>query len=200
MTWTEPKMKIHNLVVTMMLAGATAFASGDEVADKRASFDRSVRLLRNIFSQTASQTGADGTRVTCTILPQEDMTALALKIEYPSGSASDVGLDDIGLSGTGGAYEMIDTREALDRYFRWADGQNASNETRESFAEAHNMPGEDMEESAFYASDFPFNDPDTGAVCGLVYFACRMKDAASVTASVRSGEETYKLAFDGDGP
>jgi hypothetical protein len=128
------------------------------------------------------------------------MAALALRIENAGNTVLTVGQDGVGLSSDGSDFEMIDTREAVDHFFKWSTEHDVFNETRESFMEIHNMPGQDMQESSFYDAAFPFGSSDGPAVFGLVYFACRMKDLPSVTASVKVNGEVYRFVFDGDGP
>jgi hypothetical protein len=193
-------MKILSCLAAIALIGASAFASDIETEGRQASFDRCISVLKNIFSQSSSQAGKDGINITCTVMPGRQMTAVAWKIENPGNALLATGPDGIMLYSDGRIFDSIDTKEALDLFYRWSTGHDVANETHESFIEAHNMPEEDMDEASFYDVSFRTGSSDDSVIYGIVYFACVLKDVASVTAEIRINGESYKFLFDGGGP
>jgi hypothetical protein len=193
------RLKVLRSVLSLLLFVGAASAYGEEAGGRLTAFDDSIRVFRNIFTQSSAQDGKGGIRVSCTLLPQEEVAVVAWKIENPGGNLLTISADNVKFYSDSEPFEMIDTKEAMRLYYRWTTEHDSSG-TREAFQEIHNMPGEDAEESAVYDAEFRFGSSSDSVICGFTYFACRMKHVAAVTAEMRIDDQTFSFAFDGDGP
>ena len=193
-------MKILQCLVMIALFAACAFAQNGDIDGGQKAFNDCVNILDNLFDQNSSRTGEDGIKIKCILMPQGEMTAVAWEIVNPNGKLLTIGSGDISLSGQDGPYQMIDTEEAINLFYRGENELDAANDTAEAFVQDQNEPGEDMQESTFYGSEFKYGETDSGVIRGITYFAISLKDVKSVTAEIKVSGELYKFTFDGGGP
>ena len=186
-------MKILQCFVMIALFAACAFAQNGDIDGGQKAFNKCVNILDNVFDQTSSRTGKSGIKVKCTLMPQGEMTAVAWEIVNPNGKLLTISSGDISLSGQEGPYQMIDTEEAISLFYRGENESDASVGNQDE-------PGEDMQESSFYGSEFKYGETDSGVIRGITYFAVILKNVKSVTAEIKVDEEPYKFTFDGGGP
>jgi hypothetical protein len=194
------KLRIFCHLVIILFFAVPVFASDVEMDDHQSAYNNCVKLLENIFSQSTIQTGKDGIKVTCTIMPSEQIVSVAWKIYNSGNNLLTIRSEDVRLYSESGEYESIDTEQAVEILYRWESADNVYQGTRRAFNEAHNMPGENMDEESFYESEFKFGDLDDAVISGITYFNCILKKVAAVTAEIKVNSETFKFTFDGGGP
>jgi len=194
-------LKILRGFIIILFFGTSVLAQDAAIDDHQAAFNKIAKAMkRKIFSQDSTQPGKGGINVTCTMMPLEEIVAVAWKIENPANKALAIRSKDVRLYSGSRGFELTDVDSAIEVLFDWDIDSEARTDSQEMYEDLQGSPGEESKEELMRESAFRFGDNSGAVISGVTYFACRLKDLGNVTAEIKVDGQDFKFIFDGGGP
>ena len=193
---------IFQSIIILFLCCGTAFSrygSPDIVSHE--DFENSLGMINSMFTQRATQTGANGMKVTCIMTPAESVIAVGFEIENSNYDIIDIKKKDIRFYDTNEEFYKISPREAIDGIYKWNFGETTTSTHYYLDKMAiTSPPGESDKEEMIYKTAFKYGETTDPAIKGVVYFNCRLKDIKDVngvTVEITINGELFKFNFEG---
>jgi len=188
------------ILMSFLVLAAPAFAQDEAVDGRLEAFTACVSAMKDIFTQSMTLAGKDGVRVTCTLMPTDEIVSAAWKIENPGGALLTVRAGDVRLYSGEKEFAQVPTDQAVEIMDTWPNEENTRTASGAIEQDLQPRPGEIAKEALMYRSAFRFGSASDTVITGITYFSCRLKDLPGVTAEIKVNGQAYAFAFDGVGP
>lgn len=192
-------IKIILVCAVIFYAAPFGFAEDQKGVFYHSSFDRLVSYLKSNETQSAVQTGRDGIKVTCTLLPREGVLTVAWEIHNPRKIALDIEPGDIVISDQVRTYEPMVPATASGMLY----GTSYEKPVVDPFIDAaapssYALPAAEPESSSvkdIFASAYNFGKNDSARIMGVTYYE-RYGRNARIAGQMKINGETLKFVFD----
>ena len=191
-------MRILFSFIAIPFLVVSLFAGVGEASNNKESFDKAINVMKDrIFTQRSTQTGKDGIKITCTLVPSQSVAAVAWEIENPNNKPLTIKSDDIRLYNGSRKFKKISPDQAIEVFFNWGDDSNASNDRQQLREDLRGSPGQESKEDLMREAAFIFGESSEIVIDGITYFNLRLRVLSGVTAEIEVNNEIFKFSFEG---
>jgi len=191
-------MKIFGLLFFSLLIAAPVAADVESERARHGSFDRAVSDLKCDASQTKIRTGKDGIKVTCIIMPCEQLIGVAWEVYNPQKKMLDITSEDIKLYNQVRERESVLPVEAAGRLYGGQYSKPVADPFIDAAApaayEAPSVASASEKSQDILRSAFNFGKTDAVRTMGVIYYV-RLGSNEKLTTSITLNGETLKFEF-----
>jgi len=191
-------MRILFSFIVIPFLAVSLFAGAGEASDRKESFDKAINVMKDrIFTQSSTQTGKNGIKITCTLVPSQSVAAVAWEIENPNNKSLTIKSEDIRLYSGNKKFKKISPDQAIEVFFNWGDDSDASNTRQELRKDLRGSPGQESKEDLMREAAFIFGESSEIVIDGITYFNLRLRVLSGVTAEIEVDNEIFRFPFEG---
>lgn len=181
----------------LAMSACVPVAIADDATD---AYESCLRELHSVFTDSDTEVGKTGIKVTCTVMPDREVATIGWKIENPRGEQLAIRTTDVRLYSGAREFERVPADEAIEMMDTWVKQEKSRSTRRDIFEDMRQRPGEEKKDDCLAKSAFAFGVRSEPVIAGLTFFECRMNNLSDVTAEITINGEKFSFEFDGGGP
>lgn len=196
-------MKILYGLIIILLLASPVFAQDNGADDGRLeAFNKCVNSMKDIFTQSSTLAGKNGIKVTCIIMPGDELVSIGWRIENPDNATLAIQPADVRLYNGNREFNMVSAEQAIDILDKWTNEVDTFSDRQSEYNDIVDtaQPDTESREQFMYEAAFRFGAVSDTIVTGMTYFECQVSKLPNVTAEIKINGETFPFTFEGVGP